>query len=102
MEARTLAAPGLEVPTVTVDDSRRNLIVNYLPSSLNQEGFKALFSPFGELESCKLMVDKTDGKTEMQFSTFLLLTWYCRPLLRVWVCEILAGGRCRTGDCSNE
>jgi len=47
--------------TSTVDDSRRNLIVNYVPSSLSEEALKGIFMPFGELESCKLMVDKIDG-----------------------------------------
>jgi RNA recognition motif-containing protein len=31
------------------------LIVNYLPYSLSDEGFKAMFSKIGPLESCKLM-----------------------------------------------
>jgi len=44
-----------------IDDSRRNLIVNYIPSSLSEEALKGIFMPFGELESCKLMVDKIDG-----------------------------------------
>jgi len=37
------------------------LIVNYLPQSLKEEQFKALFSQIGEMKSCKLVFDKKTG-----------------------------------------
>jgi RNA recognition motif-containing protein len=44
-----------------VDDSQRNLIVNYLPSSLTPAAFKNMFNPFGEIESCRIILDKATG-----------------------------------------
>lgn len=39
-----------------------NLIVNYLPPSINSdEALTRLFSPYGEVESCKLMINKHTG-----------------------------------------
>ncbi len=43
------------------DDSRRNLIVNYLPSNLTPGDFKNMFIPFGDIESCKIVMDKLTG-----------------------------------------
>ena len=44
-----------------------NLIVNYLPTSINSdEALKALFSPFGGVESCKLMINKHSGESKIQ------------------------------------
>ncbi|XP_055388795.1 ELAV-like protein 2 isoform X2 [Condylostylus longicornis] len=40
------------------DDSKTNLIVNYLPQTMTQEEMRSLFSSIGELESCKLVRDK--------------------------------------------
>lgn len=44
------------------DDSKTNLIVNYLPQNMTQEEFKSLFGSIGEIESCKLVRDKITGK----------------------------------------
>ncbi|XP_046803136.1 ELAV-like protein 2 isoform X1 [Lucilia cuprina] len=44
------------------DESRTNLIVNYLPQTMTQEEMRSLFSSIGELESCKLVRDKVSGK----------------------------------------
>lgn len=44
-----------------MDDSQRNLIVNYLPNSLTPVAFKAMFAPFGEIESCRIIYDKATG-----------------------------------------
>lgn len=42
------------------DDSQlTNLIVNYLPQSMSQEEIRTLFSSIGEVESCKLIRDKS-------------------------------------------
>lgn len=40
------------------DDSKTNLIVNYLPQTMTQEEIRSLFSSIGEVESCKLIRDK--------------------------------------------
>ncbi|XP_034450308.1 ELAV-like protein 3 isoform X9 [Hippoglossus hippoglossus] len=42
----------------STDDSKTNLIVNYLPQNMTQEEFKSLFGSIGEIESCKLVRDK--------------------------------------------
>ncbi|CAF0964764.1 unnamed protein product [Brachionus calyciflorus] len=38
-----------------------NLIVNYLPQSVKEHDFNALFSKIGPLKSCKLMFDRQTG-----------------------------------------
>ena len=43
------------------DDSKTNLIVNYLPQTMTQEEIRSLFSSIGEVESCKLIRDKVTG-----------------------------------------
>jgi ELAV like protein 2/3/4 len=40
------------------DDTKTNLIVNYLPQTMTQEEIRSLFSSIGEVESCKLIRDK--------------------------------------------
>ncbi|XP_077598095.1 ELAV-like protein 2 isoform X2 [Stigmatopora nigra] len=40
------------------EESKTNLIVNYLPQSMTQEELKSLFGSIGEIESCKLVRDK--------------------------------------------
>uniref|UniRef100_A0A8C4SBC8 ELAV-like protein n=1 Tax=Erpetoichthys calabaricus TaxID=27687 RepID=A0A8C4SBC8_ERPCA len=44
------------------DDSKTNLIVNYLPQNMTQEEFRSLFGSIGEIESCKLVRDKITGE----------------------------------------
>lgn len=44
-------------------ENRTNLIVNYLPPSLSQEEVRSLFSSIGEVESCKLVRDRTTGES---------------------------------------
>ncbi|XP_018012743.1 ELAV-like protein 1 isoform X4 [Hyalella azteca] len=46
-----------------VEESKTNLIVNYLPQSMTQEEIRSLFSSIGELESCKLIKDKVTGQS---------------------------------------
>jgi len=43
------------------EDSKTNLIVNYLPQGMTQEEIRSLFSSLGDVESCKLIRDKTTG-----------------------------------------
>lgn len=51
------------------DDSKTNLIVNYLPQNMTQEEFRSLFGSIGEIESCKLVRDKITGKRFMMLSS---------------------------------
>ncbi|KAM7074523.1 ELAV-like protein 3 isoform 7-T9 [Ciconia maguari] len=45
------------------DDSKTNLIVNYLPQSMSQEELRSLFGSLGDIESCKLVRDKVTGQS---------------------------------------
>lgn len=45
------------------EESKTNLIVNYLPQTMTQEEIRSLFSSIGEVESCKLIRDKVTGMT---------------------------------------
>jgi len=38
-----------------------NLIVNYLPQTMSQDDIRSLFASIGDIESCKLIRDKTTG-----------------------------------------
>lgn len=51
--------PGSVSPPL--EEARTNLIVNYLPQTMTQEEIRSLFSSIGEVESCKLIRDKTTG-----------------------------------------
>lgn len=44
------------------EESKTNLIVNYLPQTMTQEEIRSLFSSIGEVESCKLIRDKVTGE----------------------------------------
>jgi len=44
------------------DDNQTNLIVNYLPQTMSQDDLRTLFSSLGELDSCKLIRDKSSGR----------------------------------------
>ncbi|KAL0267960.1 UNVERIFIED_CONTAM: hypothetical protein PYX00_010076 [Menopon gallinae] len=48
--------------TTAPEESKTNLIVNYLPQTMSQEEIRSLFSSIGEVESCKLIRDKVTGK----------------------------------------
>ncbi|XP_041262988.1 ELAV-like protein 3, partial [Onychostruthus taczanowskii] len=54
------APPG---PPPVADDSKTNLIVNYLPQSMSQEELRSLFGSLGDIESCKLVRDKVTGQS---------------------------------------
>ncbi|XP_014298475.1 ELAV-like protein 3 isoform X12 [Microplitis mediator] len=45
------------------EESKTNLIVNYLPQTMTQEEIRSLFSSIGEVESCKLIRDKVTDST---------------------------------------
>ncbi|XP_018099268.1 ELAV-like protein 2 isoform X4 [Xenopus laevis] len=52
------------VESSNTEDSKTNLIVNYLPQNMTQEELKSLFGSIGEIESCKLVRDKiTEGQS---------------------------------------
>ncbi|KAK7862679.1 hypothetical protein R5R35_000924 [Gryllus longicercus] len=51
------------------EESKTNLIVNYLPQTMTQEEIRSLFASIGEVESCKLIRDKvTENNTEQCIS----------------------------------
>jgi len=70
-----------------------NLIVNYLPTSINSdEALKALFSPFGGVESCKLMINKHTGESKIQRPSVRRFNFSNhRGINGLWICEILRG-----------
>lgn len=66
------------------DESRTNLIVNYLPQSMSQDELRSLFSSVGEVESAKLIRDKVAGNPHRQHCSLLggrrgTATPPCRP-----------------------
>lgn len=58
----SMAGPGSSPNSSTgnngLEESKTNLIVNYLPQTMTQEEIRSLFSSIGEVESCKLIRDK--------------------------------------------
>lgn len=52
------------------DESKTNLIVNYLPQTMTQEEIRSLFSSIGEVESCKLIRDKVTGELNYMILPF--------------------------------
>ncbi|KAK0147788.1 ELAV-like protein 2 [Merluccius polli] len=52
------------VESGSIEDSKTNLIVNYLPQNMTQEELKSLFGSIGEIESCKLVRDKITGNVK--------------------------------------
>lgn len=71
METQASNGPGsvgiLNGTNGAADDSKTNLIVNYLPQNMTQEEFKSLFGSIGEIESCKLVRDKITGELHIIF-----------------------------------
>lgn len=55
-------AVGCVSDVIDEDENLTNLIVNYLPQTMSQDDLRTLFSSLGELESCKLIRDKSTGK----------------------------------------
>jgi len=53
---------GSTLGQTSQEESKTNLIVNYLPQSMTQDEIRSLFSSIGEVESCKLIRDKLSGK----------------------------------------
>ncbi|XP_051741338.1 ELAV-like protein 2 isoform X2 [Ctenopharyngodon idella] len=49
--------------TSTTDDSKTNLIINYLPLNISYYDLKSLFGRIGAIESCKIVRDKISGQS---------------------------------------
>lgn len=62
---------GSTLGQTSQEESKTNLIVNYLPQSMTQDEIRSLFSSIGEVESCKLIRDKLSGKRSV-FSYYIL------------------------------
>ncbi|XP_059621848.1 ELAV-like protein 3 isoform X6 [Phlebotomus argentipes] len=60
---QTAANNGNPGEGLSQEESRTNLIVNYLPQTMTQEEMRSLFASIGELESCKLIRDKVTGQS---------------------------------------
>jgi polyadenylate-binding protein len=45
------------------ETDRCNIFVKYLPTTLTDTGLYSLFSQFGEIVSCKVMVDPVTGNS---------------------------------------
>jgi len=57
------------------DDNQTNLIVNYLPQTMSQDDLRTLFSSLGELESCKLIRDKSSGRSRPSAPLTIASEW---------------------------
>ncbi|KAJ9579300.1 hypothetical protein L9F63_024589, partial [Diploptera punctata] len=57
------------------EESKTNLIVNYLPQTMTQEEIRSLFSSIGEVESCKLIRDKVTDTDSDPGSSILGRIW---------------------------
>lgn len=75
----------------SMEDSKTNLIVNYLPQTMTQEEIRSLFSSIGEVESCKLIRDKVTGRSCFVYSEKILFLSKkknffppSRPIIRIW------------------
>lgn len=61
------------------EESKTNLIVNYLPQTMTQEEIRLLFSSIGEVESCKLIRDKVTGWN------WVFVQFYCVGLIQMFL-----------------
>lgn len=59
MSAVPVLGTNIPAPQKPTDRSKTNLIVNYLPQDMSELEVKTLFAAFGNVESCKLIRDKT-------------------------------------------
>lgn len=89
-EPEKSASPGAQSTVSTGntgEDIGTNLIVNYLPQNMSQEEIKSLFASIGEVESCKLIRDKSTCMLLCALSAFhafcLFLILYCLIILLI-------------------
>ena len=79
------------------EESKTNLIVNYLPQTMTQEEIRSLFSSIGEVESCKLIRDKVTGSKFSECcrqSDIQKLPIFCRSKPWLRFCQLPSNGRC--------
>lgn len=80
------------------DESKTNLIVNYLPQTMTQEEIRALFSSIGEVESCKLIRDKVTGMLQAIWICLIsipnLFALNFRPKSWLWIRQLRSRGGC--------
>jgi RNA recognition motif-containing protein len=50
-------------PPPASDSGNRNLIVNYIPQSFSESDLLELFKPYGQIESCKIVMDKVTAQS---------------------------------------
>jgi len=62
-QAQTQLSSGSGTESSDPEGRDRNLIVNYLPPLLTENGLRNLFAPYGEIENVKLMKDKITGNS---------------------------------------
>ncbi|GAB6025000.1 hypothetical protein CHUAL_010090 [Chamberlinius hualienensis] len=53
----------MQIPSPGQFDSKTNLIVNYLPTTMSQDEMREMFASIGEVTSCKLVRDKLTGQS---------------------------------------
>uniref|UniRef100_A0A8C9LAY3 RRM domain-containing protein n=1 Tax=Pavo cristatus TaxID=9049 RepID=A0A8C9LAY3_PAVCR len=70
--SNTINSCSSPIDSGNTEDSKTNLIVNYLPQSMTQEELKSLFGSIGEIESCKLVRDKITGMLMMSCNSVQL------------------------------
>lgn len=70
---------GSTLGQTSQEESKTNLIVNYLPQSMTQDEIRSLFSSIGEVESCKLIRDKLSGKISISTAFFLFVPKHLNP-----------------------
>ncbi|XP_015435311.1 PREDICTED: ELAV-like protein 1 isoform X2 [Dufourea novaeangliae] len=54
---------GSTLGQASQEESKTNLIVNYLPQNMTQDEIRSLFMSLGDVESCKLIRDKLTGQS---------------------------------------
>jgi len=55
--------PPLQQQFSASEPALSNLIVNYIPPTYNETKLRQLFAAYGEVESCRLMLDKISGQS---------------------------------------
>lgn len=74
---------GSTVGQTSQEESKTNLIVNYLPQTMTQEEIRSLFSSIGDVESCKLIRDKVTGGFLTFFFIFLYIIYFIIQLSKL-------------------
>lgn len=72
MSSGSQSSPNNGSSNSGLEESKTNLIVNYLPQTMTQEEIRSLFSSIGEVESCKLIRDKITGTAPLSNSSLCM------------------------------